>query len=100
MSLVTPATESEAPSVRQSAATRAVLPEPTGPPMPIRTGPSPCARCGWESPSSSSLWSGGKVPRPSGGVLLGEEVEQGIGVRGRDRVRDGHGGERVDGGGQ
>src|SRR6266581_4305370 len=39
MSLVTTASEYVVLSARQSAATRAVFPLPTGPPMPTRTGP-------------------------------------------------------------
>src|SRR5919107_5081397 len=38
MSLVTTASDIVSRTVRQRAATRAVLPPPTGPPTPIRTG--------------------------------------------------------------
>ena len=48
MSLVTTASRSSPASARHSAATSAVLPEPTGPPMPIRSarGPLPAVRAG------------------------------------------------------
>src|SRR5258707_1216831 len=69
MSLVTTATSRWLPSERQRAATRAVLPLPTGPPTPTRSG-----RWG----------SGGKEPDIPAGVPLGPEIV--LGGRGGERL--------------
>src|SRR2546429_3131975 len=87
MSLVMTAVWYRGASSRQSAATSAVLPDPTGPPIPTRSG----------------RMSGGKEPnlpplRP-GGMVLGPELQQGCGPYGtvgerrpgQSRPRLGHG---------
>src|SRR3954466_4875251 len=98
MSLVTTARSYSAPSVRHSAAASAVLPEPTGPPRPTRSGP-PC-RCGarasvWSRLESFRLWSGGKEPVLPCGVQLGEQVEERVGGR-RQPGDGGLGGDRIE----
>src|SRR3954471_24886351 len=88
MSFVTTASSSSPPRVRQSAATSAVLPDPTGPPMPTRNGPPrrcpPPPRCSCGSPPGTSCGStrgsGRKEPLLPGGVTLGQQVEQGVRV--------------------
>src|SRR3954451_9819587 len=85
MSLVTTARSYSLPSVRHSAAARAVLPEPTGPPRPTRSGPLRRSAAGASAEECRS-WSGDKEKVPSGGVHLGEEAEQGIGRRGEVRA--------------
>src|SRR5688572_2561313 len=103
MSLVTTARDSRSRRTRHSAATVAVLPEPTGPPKPIRrarrlpsgrrgsalwvwrcgrvTGWSRCTgapgRCGGEG-------SGGEEADGPGGVLLAGDVQQRGGRGGQD----------------
>src|SRR3954454_1063272 len=96
MSFVTTASRSWSPSVRQSAATRAVLPEPTGPPMPTRSARTPVTSgscgstpgSGWVCGTSSGpceCSSGCKETHLPGGVELGADVEQ-RGALGRQRV--------------
>src|SRR5436309_13246357 len=65
MSLVTTASASSSPRLRHSAATRAVLPLPTGPPMPIRNGRA--RSFGWLRRKETDL---------RDGVLFGPDVEQ------------------------
>src|ERR1700710_772840 len=96
MSLVTTASRSSAPSARQSAATSAVLPDPTGPPIPMRNARGPVASgacgstpgsgwlCGTSSTScacgedgSCGCCSGCKETHLPGCVELGADVEQG-----------------------
>src|SRR5712691_2027656 len=60
MSFVTTPISSSSPSARQSAATSELFPEPTGPPIPIRSGPS-----------------GGKEPPLAAGVGQGAQLERG-----------------------
>src|SRR4051812_44600664 len=56
MSLVTTASRSSSPSARHNAATRAVFPDPTGPPMPMRRARRPRANgvCG-STPASGCV---------------------------------------------
>ena len=74
-------------SARHSAATSAVLPEPTGPPMPMRSarGPRGSGACGSTSGAGACAvlvgpWScdrsGRKETHLPGGVVLGADVEQ------------------------
>src|SRR3954454_20989823 len=114
MSFVTTASRSSSPSVRQRAATRAVLPEPTGPPMPMRSARAPVVNgscraapgggwvCGTSvgpcsvgpcstgpcSTGACECGSGCKETHLPGGVKLGADVEQGStrGRQGVDRV--------------
>src|SRR5712692_6887691 len=65
MSFVTTPIRSSSPSARQSAATSELLPEPTGPPIPIRSGPS-----------------GGKEFPFAAGVVERVELERGREARG------------------
>src|ERR1700722_11691887 len=58
MSLVTTASATSSRSARHSAATSAVLPEPTGPPIPIRSA-RPARGGAW---CASALWSCGPYP--------------------------------------
>src|SRR5271157_5157958 len=59
MSLVTTATDQLEARERQRAATRAVLPLPTGPPMPTRSG------LAGSEPGAASDLGAGSEPRPS-----------------------------------
>src|SRR5215207_9556566 len=82
MSLVTTAIAKSAASARHRAATSAVLPEPTGPPMPMRTA----RRWAWVSGAcrSSCTWiSGRKETHLPGGVIFGVDVELGSGAGGQ-----------------
>src|SRR6476469_6998405 len=99
MSLVTTASSTSWPSARHNAATSAVLPLPTGPPIPIRSGRSPPGRPGCGSGSGtvgskligwtwsgSWLWSADKETHlfpVVAVVLLGQEVEPRRGGRGQ-----------------
>src|SRR5215218_1007218 len=107
MSLVTTASATSSASARHSAATRAVLPEPTGPPTPIRNGrrtpwvtaaagacsgagpswecPCPSSECPWPFCSSRSGCKESHLPVV---VALGKDVEQGSG-RGRQQGQPG-----------
>src|SRR5581483_11543067 len=69
MSFVTTPISSSSRRARQSAATRELLPDPTGPPMPIRSGRS-----------------GGKEPPLRGRVSQRGELERGS-EAGRERTR-------------
>src|SRR6187551_2144078 len=69
MSLVTTPMRSSSPSERQSAATSELLPEPTGPPMPMRKARS-----------------AGKEPPLAGGVGERAQLQRGC-EAGRQRVR-------------
>src|SRR3954451_23019829 len=104
MSLVTTPRDSRSPSARHSAATSAVLPEPTGPPMPTRSGPASRVRCA----CGSWLWSPlinsppGQGSRREQGHLaaalpLGEQIEERIAVV--RQLRPGTGGRAGRGGG-
>src|SRR5690349_5401101 len=95
MSFVTTASDRSWARAWQSAATSAVFPEPTGPPMPIRSGRAVSGRaacgsssgCGWVCGGSSvpcgRSWSGRKETHLPGGVVLGTDVEQRSAVRGQ-----------------
>src|SRR5690348_5085382 len=85
MSLVTTASESSSRRVRQSAATVAVLPEPTGPPSPIRSARGRAgADQAWRTGASyGSTWSRCKETHLPGAVLLGMDIEQRGGGRGQ-----------------
>ena len=73
MSLVSTASDSSSRSCRHSAATSAVLPEPTGPPMPMRSGSPGCART-----RGRSVWSCGWPSMKCGGMVSLSGDEQGI----------------------
>src|SRR4051794_13192984 len=96
MSLVNTASDSSSRSSRHSAATRAVLPEPTGPPTPIRNGSSAVrgrlGRSGWWRCGSPSVkWgamagiglSGDEQWALAFGVALGQHIEQRVGQIGK-----------------
>src|SRR5919202_937301 len=101
MSFVTTPIESRSPRVRQSAATRAVFPEPTGPPMPSRSGPPVRAACAcgslaWWMPMVSSWWLPdgrlrGEQSVGAAGMPLREQVEERIRVVGQAREAAGAG---------
>src|SRR4051794_34311635 len=125
MSFVTTASASRSASARHSAATRAVLPDPTGPPTPIRSArrappvtaaagawsgtgaswpwlcSSSCSwACAWPcSPAVRSLgaWSAGKEGHLPVVVALGEDVEQGSGGGRQQRQPVGVGGGQAGG---
>src|SRR5436309_14644523 len=71
MSLVTTATSSSGASLRQSAATSAVFPLPTGPPTPMRSARSDPAD------SLAGCGSGGKQTHLHPEMALGGDVEHG-----------------------
>src|SRR4051812_43689767 len=75
MSLVTTPTECAGCRVRHSAITSAVLPEPTGPPMPTRRGPLRARGWMWE-------W-----PRPFGSGCKETHLPGGVVERGQLRTR-------------
>src|SRR2546421_12302301 len=86
MSLVTTARRSSAPSARHSAATSAVLPDPTGPPIPMRRARVPESSAGCGSTSGCGwvcVLSGRKETHLPGGVDLGGDVGQRCAVRGQ-----------------
>src|SRR3954447_571930 len=97
MSLVSTASDSSARSCLHSAATSAVLPDPTGPPTPMRSGsPGSLWRlgrsvCTWGSPAESAERKCGGMACLSGdeqgalalAVPLGQHVEQRIGQVGQ-----------------
>src|SRR6478736_10181056 len=68
MSLVTTPTECAGCSARHRAITSAVLPEPTGPPMPTRSGPLRARGWTWLWPRPSG--SGCKETHLPGGVVV------------------------------
>src|SRR5438128_6672087 len=82
MSLVTTPISSSSPSARQSAATSELLPEPTGPPIPTRSGASggkepPFAACVGEGAQlERGRETGGEQPRLV--TALGRFVGQGL----------------------
>src|SRR5215210_3354311 len=85
MSLVTTASDIVSRRVRQSAATSAVLPPPTGPPMPMRTARPGAAGSGaWTCAVSRS--SRCKEGRLRYAVELGQDVGQGAAL-GRQQRR-------------
>src|SRR3954447_12704537 len=91
MSLVTTASDIVSRRVRQSAATSAVLPPPTGPPMPMRTARPGAAGSGaWTCAVSRS--SRCKEGGLRCAVELGQDVGQGAALgRQRGRVVGGDG---------
>src|SRR3954454_24062396 len=91
MSLVTTPTEWPGCSARQRAMTRAVLPEPTGPPMPTRNGPLRARgwMCEWPKPSGSGCK---ETHLPGRVVVRGELRARRAEERGIERtIDDGHG---------
>src|SRR5687767_8390636 len=77
---------------RQSAATRAVLPLPTGPPTPMRSGPPlarPCEAAPepWAWGSGSRCKEGHLCEVGGAGVRRAEEVEDGRRAAGEDTVK-------------
>src|SRR4051794_31559289 len=98
MSLVTTASDISPRSVRHSAATRAVLPPPTGPPMPIRTARPGAAGSGvwaWAVMRSSRC----KEGRLRCAVQFGQDVGQRAALgREQRRVARGDGRRRERGG--
>src|SRR5690349_13393087 len=79
MSLVTTATRRSWARARHRAATSAVLPEPTGPPMPTRTARGASGRAWWGSSCGCGCvcsTSAGKESYLPCGVVLGGDVEQ------------------------
>src|SRR4051794_3478456 len=92
MSFVTTASDSSPLSAWHSAATSAVLPPPTGPPMPILSGPLGPAGSGawvWAVIRSSRC----KEGRLRSVVQFGQDVSQGVAVGGQPGglVRGGRG---------
>src|SRR6476620_9611856 len=93
MSLVSTASDSSSRSCLHSAATSAVLPEPTGPPTPTRSG-SPGSRwrlyhskknCGWPSMKCGGMvsLSGDEQGSLALAMLLRKCIEQRIGQVGQ-----------------
>src|SRR5690349_8522505 len=70
MSLVSTARDSSSRSSRHNAATNAVLPDPTGPPTPTRSG-SPAVR------SRLGRWGCGSPSMKCGGMVILSRCEQG-----------------------
>ena len=94
MSFVTTPRRSSAPSARQSAATRVLLPEPTGPPMPIRrarsAGKEPLPRRGGWGRRARARPPARRRQRPVvGGDARAASAIDGAGAASQ---RDGHGG--------
>src|SRR5689334_20790973 len=90
MSLVTTARFSSSLRTLQSAAVSAVLPLPTGPPMPRRSarpllGAAWCWSGPWLAPMWFPLWSGFEEPEVRPEMELGEDVEEWSGRGGNVR---------------
>src|SRR5579875_1399327 len=103
MSLVTTPTVNSPDSVRHRAATRAVLPLPTGPPTPMRVtrpwgsaSPSDAEWSLWAGGRSAALSSGRKESYLRDGVDVGEQVERRCAVGGKFRSAGNRSGARVD----
>src|SRR3954464_10389014 len=92
MSLVTTASRSSLARVRHRAATSAVLPLPTGPPMPMRTARSCVCVCPSGACGSSCGWLADKESDLPAGVVVGGDVEKRGAVSGQLRVLGGPGG--------
>src|SRR5579875_325276 len=75
MSFVTTARSTSPRRFRQSPATSAVLPLPTGPPMPIRRARPSRAGIGWPGEWWSWSWSGLKQTHLRSDVCFGQQVQ-------------------------